>query len=73
MPGLFFLYPFDKGDVVTLRKAHPCGGKTWEIRRVGADISMSCVTCGHMMVVSRRTLEKSCTHVDPSKDTNKTL
>lgn len=73
MPGLFFLYPFDKGDIVTLRKSHPCGGKTWEVRRVGADISLSCITCGHMMIVSRKTLEKSCTHIIPSKDTNKTV
>jgi len=73
MAGLYFLYPFNKGDIVTLRKAHPCGGKTWEIRRVGADISLSCQTCGHMMIVSRRVLEKSCTLVVPSKDTNETL
>jgi len=73
MPGLFFLYAFDKGDIVTLRKSHPCGGKTWEVRRVGADISLSCITCGHMMIVSRKTLEKSCAQVISSKDTNKTL
>lgn len=73
MPGLFFLHPFEKGDVVTLRKVHPCGGKTWEIRRVGADVSLSCRTCGHLMTVSRRTLEKTCTSVVPSKDTNKTV
>lgn len=73
MPGVYFLYPFEKGDVVTLRKAHPCGGKTWEIRRVGADVSLSCQTCGHMMIVTRRVLEKSCVHVLPSKDINKTM
>ena len=73
MPGPFFLYHFEIGNVVTMRKAHPCGGKTWEIRRVGADISMSCLTCGHMMTVTRRTLEKSCTQVVSSKDINKTI
>lgn len=73
MAGQFFLYPFDKGDIVTLRKSHPCGGKTWEIKRVGADISLSCRTCGHIMIVTRRVLEKSCVLVVPSKDTNKTM
>ncbi len=73
MAGMFFLYPFDVGDIVTLRKVHPCGGKIWEIRRVGADITLCCKTCGHMMILSRKNLEKSCTHVDPSKDINKTM
>jgi len=73
MSGLFFLHPFEKGDVVTLRKVHPCGGKTWEIKRVGADVSLCCQTCGHMMIVSRAVLEKSCTQVTSPKDRNKTM
>jgi len=71
MTAQFFLYPFEKGDVVSLRKAHPCGGKAWEIQRVGADVTLSCKTCGHMMIVTRRALEKSCVRLEPSKDRNK--
>jgi len=73
MAGVFFLYPFEKGDVVTLRKAHPCGGMTWDIQRVGADVALVCKTCGHMMILTRRILEKSCVRVDSSKDRNKTV
>jgi len=34
------------GDVVRLRKPHPCGGYTWEVVRLGADIGIKCLTCG---------------------------
>ena len=41
------------GDVVELRKPHPCGGKTWRIERVGADIGIACLTCGRYVLVPR--------------------
>lgn len=68
MAGQFFLYPFSEGDRVTLRKQHPCGGKVWEISRVGADVTLVCMTCGHRLILTRRVLEKSCLHVDPKND-----
>jgi len=42
------------GDVVQMRKAHPCGGDVWEIVRVGADIGIVCTTCGRRVLLSRR-------------------
>jgi hypothetical protein len=45
------LYP---GDVVEMRKAHPCGGQTWEVVRVGADIGLVCQTCGRRVLLPRR-------------------
>jgi hypothetical protein len=42
------------GDVVQMRKAHPCGGHTWIIDRVGADIGMVCQTCGRRVLLPRR-------------------
>ena len=45
------------GDVVELRKPHPCGGKTWRILRVGADIGIECLTCQHYVLVPRRRFE----------------
>lgn len=45
------------GDVVELRKAHPCGGYIWRILRVGADIGIECVTCRRYVLVPRRRLE----------------
>lgn len=42
------------GDVVEMRKVHPCGGYQWEIMRVGADIGIVCRTCGRRVLLSRR-------------------
>ncbi|MDE2861591.1 MAG: DUF951 domain-containing protein [Chloroflexota bacterium] len=46
------------GDVLTLRKVHPCGGYRWEVYRVGADIGIRCATCGRRVMLERRALEK---------------
>ena len=42
------------GDVVEMRKVHPCGGYTWEIVRVGADVGVVCRTCGRRVLLPRR-------------------
>lgn len=46
------------GDVVQLRKPHPCGGSDWEVVRLGADIRLRCRGCGRRVLLERRTLEK---------------
>jgi hypothetical protein len=45
------------GDVVRLRRAHPCGGSTWLVDRLGADIGLRCQTCGRHVLLERRVLE----------------
>ena len=45
------------GDVVRMRKAHPCGGTDWKVVRLGADIGLECLTCQHRIMLSRRDLE----------------
>ncbi|HOT92178.1 MAG TPA: DUF951 domain-containing protein [Anaerolineae bacterium] len=45
------------GDVVEMRKAHPCGGRTWRIMRVGADIGIECLTCHRYVLVPRTRFE----------------
>jgi hypothetical protein len=45
------------GDVVELKRAHPCGGREWLVDRVGADIGLRCRTCGRHVLLDRRTLE----------------
>jgi len=44
------------GDIVRLRKPHPCGGYEWKIDRLGADIGLECLTCKHRVMLSRRDL-----------------
>jgi hypothetical protein len=46
------------GDVVRLRKRHPCGGDTWLVDRLGADIGLRCETCRRHVLVERRALER---------------
>ena len=46
------------GDVVRLRKMHPCGGDTWLVDRLGADIGLRCQTCGRHVLIERATLER---------------
>ncbi len=46
------------GDVVRLRRRHPCGGDEWLIDRLGADIGLSCRSCGRHVLIDRRTLER---------------
>lgn len=46
------------GDVVRLKKPHPCGSYDWTVLRVGADIGLKCHGCERRVMLSRRTLEK---------------
>ena len=47
------------GDIVELKKPHPCGGKCFKILRVGSQIRVVCQTCGRDMVIERPKLEKA--------------
>lgn len=46
------------GDVVRLRKPHPCGGYDWELVRLGAEIGLRCMTCDRRVILDRPTLRK---------------
>ena len=45
------------GDVLRLRRTHPCGSTTWLVDRLGADIGLRCQGCGRHVLLDRRTLE----------------
>ena len=47
------------GNIVKLKKQHPCGSHEWEVLRIGADFRIKCVGCGHQIMIPRKTLEKS--------------
>ncbi len=46
------------GDVVRLRKKHPCGSVEWEVVRLGADIGLKCLGCGRRVLMERSDLER---------------
>ncbi|MFA7206438.1 MAG: DUF951 domain-containing protein [Saccharofermentanales bacterium] len=67
MAGKFELYKFKPGDVLKLRKVHPCGSFEWMVERTGMDIGIRCRKCGHFMVIPRRKLEKAVKSVIPAE------
>ena len=50
---------FEVGDVIRMKKPHPCGSSEWEILRVGADFRLKCQGWGHQVMVPRRLVEKN--------------
>ena len=50
---------YQVGDIVKLKKDHPCGSHEWEILRTGADFRLKCTGCGHQIMVSRKLVEKN--------------
>ena len=48
---------FDVGDVIRMKKPHPCGSCEWEVLRVGADFRLKCQGCGHQIMVARRLVQ----------------
>lgn len=50
---------FHVGDVIKLKKAHPCGRNEWEILRVGMDFRLRCVGCSRQVMVARKLVEKN--------------
>ncbi len=52
------------GDVITLKKQHPCGAVRWEVLRIGADFKLRCTGCGHEVMGARQKFEKQIRAVE---------
>jgi len=52
------------GDVLTLKKKHPCGSFLWRTLRIGADFKLKCLGCGHEIMASRGKIEKNVKAVE---------
>ncbi|MCM1246553.1 MAG: DUF951 domain-containing protein [Roseburia sp.] len=50
---------FELGQLIKLKKAHPCGENRWEILRTGMDFRLKCTGCGRQVMVSRKLVEKN--------------
>ena len=59
-------FDYEVGDIVRLKKQHPCGSSEWEILRVGADFRLKCMGCGHQIMIPRTKLEKSVKEIKKS-------
>ncbi len=47
------------GDVLTMKKPHPCGSKQWKVLRTGMDFKLKCAGCGHEVMLPRAKAEKN--------------
>ncbi len=54
---------FQLGDVVKMKKQHPCGSFTWEVVRMGADIKIKCTGCGRLVMLARSEFERKMVQV----------
>ncbi|GAA0684217.1 MULTISPECIES: DUF951 domain-containing protein [Clostridium] len=59
---------FNLGDIVEMKKQHPCGSSNWEIIRLGADVKIKCVGCQRIIMIPRSKFEKDVKKVIESKE-----
>lgn len=50
---------FKIGEIIKMKKPHPCGANQWEITRVGMDFRLKCQGCGHQVMLPRKQVEKN--------------
>lgn len=58
------------GDVLIMKKAHPCGEKQWLVLRTGADFRLRCMGCGHEVMVARFKAEKNIRQILHSENSS---
>ncbi len=58
---------FAVGDLLELKKPHPCGTNKMRVARVGSDIRILCVGCGRDLTLPREKLEKAVRHILPAE------
>lgn len=56
------------GDLLTMKKSHPCGSHTFEVQRVGMDFRMRCTGCGREFLAPRRKIEPHIRHVTRNEE-----
>ena len=57
------------GDVLELKKEHPCGTKQWLVLRSGMDFRLRCTGCGHELMLPRSKAEKNIRSIEREGET----
>ena len=57
------------GDILTMKKQHPCGSSRWLVLRIGADFRLRCLGCGHEVMGPRAKFEKNIKKVERTEET----
>lgn len=58
------------GDVLELKKTHPCGSRQWQVLRVGMDFKLRCTGCGHELMIPRSKAEKNIKKIIRTEETD---
>ena len=58
------------GDLLELKKAHPCGSRQWQVLRVGMDFKLRCAGCGHELMIPRSKAEKNIKKIIRTEETD---
>ncbi len=58
---------FNVGDILVMKKKHPCSSYEFRVMRIGTDVRIVCVGCGRDITLGRETLEKSIKQVKPAE------
>ncbi len=55
------------GDILVMKKKHPCSSDSFKVMRVGSDVRIVCTGCGRDLTIGREALEKSIKQVKPAE------
>lgn len=58
------------GDIVQMKKKHPCGSNLFTVKRIGMDFKICCNGCGHEVMLPRKSVEKSIKKIINSNGEN---
>lgn len=58
------------GDVLEMKKTHPCGNKTFKVARIGSDLKLVCTGCGRTLILERVKVEKMIKKIISNGDSN---
>lgn len=56
------------GDILTMKKPHPCGEARWLVLRIGADFKLKCTGCGHEVMGARSKFEKNVKKIERNEE-----
>ena len=56
------------GDILVMKKEHPCGSKEWLVLRTGMDFRLKCQGCGHELMVPRVKAEKAIKKIQRTEE-----
>ena len=60
------------GDVLTMKKTHPCGSRQWLVLRTGMDFRLRCLGCGHEILTPRSKAEKNIRSIEHKEENTET-